>query len=457
MATSQTSITEKAARAVAASKASQPIVTCDRITGLRLKGLKAAGVAAWQYRYKDATGKRRVFSLGKFPAIGPAKAASLALAFQQSGNDPFQERASKQRQQRHEARQAAERTVSAYLEGPYSRYQRRKKSGRETMRNICCSFPELLDRDMAGLSKADIEAWQDRREAEGRAFSTLKRAYGALQTMLNHATRQDPPIIESNPLARVRLERPLENDRARALSAKRKDERRLLTDNEKAGLFTGLDAFNELNRTERRKSRDYVKAYKDGFDNVAYAHWFVPFTYLGFYTGLRPGDMYSLTWRELNIPFGRLVKTPEKTKHNPEPAQIRMDLSGTLHDVMRAWWNQCGQPKTGLVFQSERADGPNVKMDKQAHRKAWVKVKELGGLPDSLVFYSLRHNFISTLVANPAWSLHDVAKLAGHKTVAMIEAHYGHLSPRAQASAISALEQSLPASGNVQKESKGLQ
>jgi len=43
-------------------------------------------------------------------------------------------------------------------------------------------------------------------------------------------------------------------------------------------------------------------------------------------------------------------------------------------------------------------------------------------------FYSLRHNFISQLVAK-GYDLMSIASLAGHSDIQMIINHYGHLQP----------------------------
>jgi site-specific recombinase XerD len=51
----------------------------------------------------------------------------------------------------------------------------------------------------------------------------------------------------------------------------------------------------------------------------------------------------------------------------------------------------------------------------------------LGGVDPDLHFYSLRHHFMSALVAGGA-PLLSVAKLVGHKSASMIEQHYGHLA-----------------------------
>ncbi|MES1936624.1 integrase family protein [Salinisphaera hydrothermalis] len=435
-----TSIKESDAEKFAKSAEVRDRLNCDMNTGFHL--FKTANGASWRYRYWDDDGKRRVATIGKFPAVGPAQAAETARRWRDDDADPLAEKKTAKAQRQQARRDAEARTLESYLDGAYKRHQDRKKSGDETLKRIKHAFPEFLDRDMATLRPGDIHDWQIRRESEGRAHATLQRDFGALRTLLRHATRQDPPVLDENPLAKVTLERPEDNARTRQLEDKRNEARRLLTNDEIQGLYVGLDTFAEQCRQKRRNSRAHGKPHLPSLDDVAQPHWFVPFAYCALYTGLRPGDLYTLTWQELNVPFGRLVKTPEKTRHHPEPAKVTMTLPDQLREVMQDWWDQAGQPAQGLVFPSPVAKTHGAQMDKKAHRGPWNKVKELGELPAGLSFYSLRHHFISALVAGGV-PLFTVARLAGHKSVAMIEKNYGHLCPDAAADAMAVFAASV--------------
>jgi integrase len=156
---------------------------------------------------------------------------------------------------------------------------------------------------------------------------------------------------------------------------------------------------------------------------------------------MRPGDLYTLTWQELNLTFRRLVKIPEKTIHHKNPAKLDLPLNDDIYNVMALWHTQQGCPADGLVFPSTVTGKP---FDKQAHRKAWRRVTVLGGVDPDLHFYSLRHHFISALVASGA-PLLAVAKLVGHKSATMIEQHYGHLAQSTAADLMRSFSESLKA------------
>lgn len=61
-------------------------------------------------------------------------------------------------------------------------------------------------------------------------------------------------------------------------------------------------------------------------------------------------------------------------------------------------------------------------------QKPWASVRKLGGLPDDLLLYSLRHNFASQLVMAGADIL-TVSKLMAHSSIETTIKFYAHLAP----------------------------
>lgn len=428
---SDTSITTTAALKHLKEAKVKANLPCKKITGFYLHKTSTGG--SWRYRYQDNDGKVRNATIGRYSELKPQEAAEKALEWRNNQVDVFREKQTTQQQRKEADRQAQARTLGQYLTGIYTQYQKRKKSGESTLSMIAGKYADWLDRDMATLSRADVRAWQAEQEQLGLAHATIKRAYGALKTLLNHAVTEG--MLEANPLASVKLQEESDTEKQARLKGKRTSSRRMLTDDEMSRLQYGLDAFSEEIRSKRRNSRAHGKPHLPDLDDVVFTHWFHPFTIIALYTGLRTGDIYSLEWTEINLTFKRLRKMPEKTRHHPDPAEILMDLPEALVKQMDIWWQQLGKPEAGLVFPSPKS---GKRMDKNAHDRHWKKLLELSRLPDDLTFYSLRHNFISTLVANGVPML-TVARLAGHKGTAMIEQHYGHLCPESAATALQAI------------------
>lgn len=433
----RSSITTTAANRFAREADERATLWCKRINGLHLIKLKAG--AAWRYRYQDATGKRRVATIGKLAKMPPPAAVDTVLQWEGEKVDPL----ALKRQERTEAlreQQAREqRTLRAYLEGPYAKHQERKATGADTIKLLMFSFSEFLDRDMATLAPEDLHQWQDARESQGRAYTTIRRQFSALKTMFRHAHKSG--FLPANPLADARLKQQHHAERDRELSSEtdRREERRPLTPDEMERLHAGLDAFGEEIRRQRRNSREHGRSYLADLDAVPHPHWFIPFAYFAMFTGMRPGDLYTLRWQELSLPFKRLIKYPNKTKHHPNPAKLDLSLDPRLVAIMTDWHEQQGKPASGLVFPSPVT---GRRMDKKAHNKPWKRVKQLGGLHEDLTFYALRHHFISTLVADGVPML-TVARLVGHKGAAMIENHYSHLIRERADAALSVIANSI--------------
>ncbi|MDR5900312.1 Arm DNA-binding domain-containing protein, partial [Halomonas vilamensis] len=249
---------------------------------------------AFRLYYRTKTGKQRVLTLGQYGILTAHQArtnAVEALAIVAQGGDPRavleEARAEAQRQQQ---------SLRAYLEGPYTAFQNRRKDGKGTLRRIEKDFSDWLDKPMGSLSRSDVERWQAKEEAaeKPRAFQTLKRSYDALQALLTHAAERN--IIPVHPLKGVKLQKP-------ALTgeelAEQGAERRFLEPEEVKALFAGLEAYQEEKRVQRRSSRVHGKVYLPDLDHVAYVDHVKPWILTMFYTGFRPGDLFGLQWEHV--------------------------------------------------------------------------------------------------------------------------------------------------------------
>ncbi len=423
-----TSITDDAAHDLL-NKDKDSSLFCKQIPGFHL--FKRERGCAWRYRYTNAEGKRKVHTFGKYPGMIPNEAAAIALEWYQEDADPQAEKAARRQERQQAFTDSNRRVLRTYLEGDYSRHMEtwKPRNASDNKLRFKNRFPEFLDRDMTSLSKHDINEWQTRMEKRGLAHSSVRRSYAALKALLNQAVSDD--LIDANPLAGHRLRGAPHTEQERQKVDPEKQQRRLLTAKEMQGILTGLDLFAEEVREQRRNSRKHGKPNLPDLDAVAYPHWFIPFCNLALATGWRPGDLYTLEWGHVDLKFKkRLYKEAEKSRalaarRNRHATVLDTPLPQSTLDMLKKWHHQQGKPDTGLVFPSPRTGG---QLDAQAHRKPWESVKEHGKLPEELVFYSLRHHAISAMVAAGV-PLLTVARLVGHRDTAMIEKHYGHLSP----------------------------
>lgn len=376
--------------------------------------------------YYNTLNKRRVLTIGKFgvyTATQARESAKDALAIIAQGGDP---RAVIE-ETKAEAQHQQQQTLRSYLQTDYADHQKRRKDGDSTLRRIENSFPEWLDKPMDTLGLADVERWQSQKEAgapdadppvKPQAYQTMKRSYGALQTLLNHAAKRG--VITQNSLKDIKLQKPaLTDDQLEA------DEgRRYLEASEREAFFAGLDAYQEEKRAQRRSSRAHGKRYLPDLDGVSYVDHATPWLLLMYYTGFRPGDLFGLRWPHVSFEFKSIRKIIEKTAHqSPEPQTF--PLSDPAVEVLETWWEQQGKPSSGYVFSSPVT---GKRLGKDAMRKPWKRVRQLAGLNDGMVLYTLRHNFASQLVMAGV-DLLTVSKLMAHSDIQTTIKYYAHLQP----------------------------
>ena len=421
---------------------------CIMQPGLHLMKLKRG--SSWRYRYEDATGKRRTVTIGKLSQIKPEQAARKVIDWLDSEADPLADKADQRQSALSDAEQAELRTLRHYLENGYQRVMDswKPQNAKANDQRIRLYFPDLLDADMESITRSYIHnKWQPR-ESEGRAHDTIRRAFGSLKTLLAQAVEDE--VLGSSPLSGVKLKAPthVEQEKQEETEDEIKKTRRPLTGDEINGILAGLELYAEEIREGRRNSRKHGKSHLPDLDEVNYPHWFIVFTHLALHTGLRTGDLRTLTWAELNIKFGRLIKTTEKSKvairHEKKPAVIDLGLNNRIKAIMTDWWKDQGRPRKGLVFPSPRG---GKLLDTMATRAPWVRVKKLGGVDAGLVFYSFRHHFISSRL-EAGEPMFKVARRAGHKSVAMIEQHYGHVIEHDSDEAVDVVSEAIGRTAN---------
>jgi integrase len=126
-------------------------------------------------------------------------------------------------------------------------------------------------------------------------------------------------------------------------------------------------------------------------------------------TGMRRGEVLSLTWRNIDV-LGRVALLP-MTKNG---TARRVPLSSVALKVLEEERQAPVQSISGVVF-----DIHPVAMD-----KAWRRGCKTTGIVD-LHFHDLRHEAVSRLFER-GLNMMEVAAVSGHKTLSMLQ-RYTHL------------------------------
>jgi integrase len=139
-----------------------------------------------------------------------------------------------------------------------------------------------------------------------------------------------------------------------------------------------------------------------------------PCVILAMSTGMRQAELMNLTWKDVNLKAGFLILNETK---NGE--KRRVPLSGLGLDLLRSH-AKVRRLDTLLLFPSPKIPQQPIEL-----RRPFKKACERAEITN-FHWHDLRHCCASYLLMNGA-SLPEIAKILGHKTLAMVM-RYSHMS-----------------------------
>ncbi len=300
------------------------------------------------------------------------------------------------------------------------------KTGERSLQIIRTAFPDLLPRQLAAIDAGAIEHWWKARLAVNSVHTgkpvtkaTLSRQFAALRSALSKAVEWK--LLDSNPLLRIRHK-----------SAEGRTVIRYLSPDEESRLRAVLIARDEA-AVQSRVSGNVWRALRKLpplplIPLGGYMDHLTPVVLLAMNTGLRRGELLSLTWADVDMGAKMLTVRAERAKSG---RQRHVPLNAEALDVLLRWHGQCAD--IPVVFQ------PNDV------KTAWVKLLEKAKISDCR-FHDLRHHFASRLVTRGV-DLNTVRELLGHSDLKMT-LRYAHLAPDHLAAAVEKLADDLPRNGS---------
>jgi len=259
-----------------------------------------------------------------------------------------------------------------------------KASSDRDKRSLLHLLPFLGNYTVTAISSSLISRYKVMRRDEGAAPATINRELALMKHAFNLAIKEWEWTKE-NPVAKISMEKE-DNKRDR-----------WLTDEEEEKLLKVCP------------------------------EWLKELVVFALNTGMRLGEILSLTWEGVDL-FRKTV-TIFKSK-NKERRTI--PVNATVFEMLKAK-TKVRSIKTNLVFHSEnhsRRDVSNV--DKSFK----IRVDKAG--IENFHFHDLRHTFATRLVQSRK-DLYEVQMLLGHKTSAMTQ-RYAHHNPESLRGAVEILD-----------------
>ena len=169
-----------------------------------------------------------------------------------------------------------------------------------------------------------------------------------------------------------------------------------------------------------------------------------PFLVCALSTGMRKGEIQTLTWASVDLERRFLTVEPENNKVGKART---IPLSAWLEEVLNPMAPPAGAPRSKLlVFRT--ADGLPIN-DWQLRKRRDPAIAACESIPaenkPKISMHVLRHTSASLMVAAGV-PIFDVAKILGHSTL-QVTMRYAHFAPAAGRLAIDALDRKLRPDG----------
>jgi integrase len=289
-----------------------------------------------------------------------------------------------------------------------------QKAGQATLDAINAQFGELKDKQLADVCAFDVERFKAARLKAGIKPATVNRDLDRIRGALSRAV--DWGWLPKHPLRGVKRVRGADNSRVR-----------YLTSAEEKRLRTALAKREAKRRAERARMQRWQRARGKPVlpDHGAFTDYLAPLVLLALNSGLRRGELFALTWEDVNLPAKLLtvqagIAKSRKARHVP--------LNPEALDVLTRWKGK--DERAGLVF-----PGPGGARLTNIN-KAWAALVAAAEL-EGFRLHDTRHHFASRLVQNGV-DLYSVKELLGHADFKMTQ-RYAHLAPDHLAGAVAKL------------------
>ena len=163
------------------------------------------------------------------------------------------------------------------------------------------------------------------------------------------------------------------------------------------------------------------------------------FVKFALFTGLRRGELFKLTWDDVDFNRGLItIRSPKGGKTQTLP------ISPQALEVLRSL-----EVRSPYVF-----PGKNGRQ-RTDFKGPWVRIRQAAGLPGNFRFHGLRHHFASTLVSHGV-DLSIVQALLTHKDARTTQ-RYSHLKPGAMREAALKSGELLTPQVRTEKQTKALE
>lgn len=311
---------------------------------------------------------------GKRVRIGPAGTYTLKQAEESARKYILDPQAIVQKKSGHAL------TLEDYIDQHYNEHALAKmKNGQKSVARVKAIWKPLLSRRLTDIHASEIDRMRSKRINDGISPSTVNRDVSALSGVFTHWVKNNKGSV--HPLAEME-----------ALQVADDETVRYLLPDESERLRNALARRDSLAAQERDNANRW--RLERGYELMPAIHGYcdhvTPMVLLSLNTGLRQGELFSLTWKSVDL---RLKTLSVLASHSKGNKTRTVPLNEEALKVLSAIRPPAAN---GLVFKSKVTGGEfdNVK-------KAWTELTKAANIP-GLRWHDLRHDFASQLVMRGA-------------------------------------------------------
>jgi len=394
-----------------------------------LKGLlvriERGGTKTFWLRYAFGGKRSNRYKLGVFPNVSAEGARSLAKAASgdvAKGIDP----AARKKEEKAKANKDRGSTLRIYLKEKYEPWARvHLKSADEQLTRIRSDFEKQLDKPLQTFNKKLIGELQQDWLAAGLKPRTVNRDLQRISGVLSRAVADE--MIDTHPL-KAGAVKPLKFDKKKIP--------RFLKPTEEAALRKALADREQRMRTERKQYNEWLADRQRELmpeHDGTYVDYLRPMALLALNCGLRRGELFNLTWDDIDSVTNTVTVRGEADDDGGEGSKSGQSrvvpLNAEAQSVIEGW----RRPRAkGLVFPS-----PDTGKRFNNINKSWDGVRKAAGLP-RLQLRWLRDTFASKLVQRGV-PLFTVKELLGHEDLSTTMI-YAFLQPANLQAAVALLD-----------------
>lgn len=306
-------------------------------------------------------------------------------------------------------------TLRDFIDDHYSPWMdTHLKSASKTLNLINVGFAEIMSKRLTEITQRDLETLRIAWQAAGNTDSTANRKMASLRGALSRAVEWG--LLDDHPMARLKQIKTDRASRVRYLLPDEEKRLRQAMDDRQESIRADRDSAN-LWRTERKK--ELLADLRE----VLFVDHLKPLVLLSVNTGMRRGEVFNLTWADIDL-TNKLVTVEGEGAKSGQTRHIPLNKEAL--ETLKGWRKQ--HPKeVGFVFPGKKGDRlDNVK-------KSWDGLLKLAKVT-GFRWHDLRHTFASKLVMAGV-PLNTVRELLGHSDIAMT-LRYAHLAPDSKAAAV---------------------